>query len=231
MNHRPASGPSSSRAAAFTLIELLTVIAIIAILMALLFPAIMSAKEAARRAQALNDVQQIVAAVKSYNTEYGRYPDIATAAAPAGGGVPADVMVGDSTLPNVAGNNNLLFYTLRSINILPNTDYTMNPRRVVFFEGKQATNATAPKAGFQVGGANAATNDSYFDPWGKQYNIVMDTNYDNVLDTPYTDFASPNQPRFGVGAFSLGKDNFLGKNNDKAYKTGTVKSDDIISWQ
>lgn len=58
----------------FTLIELLVVIAIIGILMALLFPAVNGALNAARKAQAKNDVTQIATAVVAYETEYGRLP-------------------------------------------------------------------------------------------------------------------------------------------------------------
>lgn len=59
---------------AFTLMELLIVIAIIGILMALLFPAVGSAILAARRAQARNDAVQIVTACRAYETEYGAGP-------------------------------------------------------------------------------------------------------------------------------------------------------------
>jgi len=62
------------RIKAFTLIELLIVIAIIGILMALLFPAVGSAITAARKAQARNDVVQIVNACRAYETEYGIGP-------------------------------------------------------------------------------------------------------------------------------------------------------------
>ena len=44
---------------AFTLIELLVVIAIIAVLIALLLPAVQAAREAARRAQCVNNLKQI----------------------------------------------------------------------------------------------------------------------------------------------------------------------------
>lgn len=59
---------------AFTLMELLIVIAIIGILMALLFPAVGSAINAARRTQARNDATQIVNACIAYETEFGSGP-------------------------------------------------------------------------------------------------------------------------------------------------------------
>jgi type II secretion system protein G len=58
----------------FTLIELLIVIAIIGILMSLMFPAVNSALNSARRASAQNDVTQIANAITMYQTEYGRMP-------------------------------------------------------------------------------------------------------------------------------------------------------------
>lgn len=71
---RNSSPVTRRHAAAFTLIELLIVIAIIAILAALGFGAVQGALKSAKRAQARNDVNQVAAAVKSYALEYGRLP-------------------------------------------------------------------------------------------------------------------------------------------------------------
>jgi prepilin-type N-terminal cleavage/methylation domain-containing protein len=63
-----------SRGAAFTLIELLTVIAIIAILAAILIPTTSSARTAAKRAKARGQFAQWGAAIEAFRGEYGYYP-------------------------------------------------------------------------------------------------------------------------------------------------------------
>ncbi len=79
----------SNQHKAFTLVELLVVIAIIGILVSLLLPAVQSAREAARRAQCLNQIRQLGLACLNYESVRGELPPAAAMAGRFPGKVPA----------------------------------------------------------------------------------------------------------------------------------------------
>jgi prepilin-type N-terminal cleavage/methylation domain-containing protein len=188
---------------AFTLIELLVVITIIIVLMGLLFPAFRGAQDQAKRAQAKNDLTQIVTAVNAFYTEYGRYPTTATTDASATYG------------KGGAKANEQLFNELRG------KTNSLNTRQIVFISPPDSKDQTAPRGGIQI------TNGRYFDPWGFDFAVALDADYDNQVTNPYgnNNGAGADPLRQGVIAWSVGKDQRLGKSGK------FTDSDDVISWQ
>jgi prepilin-type N-terminal cleavage/methylation domain-containing protein/prepilin-type processing-associated H-X9-DG protein len=94
---------SSRKSRGFTLIELLVVIAIIGVLIALLLPAVQSAREAARRAQCTNNLKQLGLAIHNYISTHGAVPptNILFSAAPDGSNAGQGFSVHARLLPHL----------------------------------------------------------------------------------------------------------------------------------
>ncbi|HEY1581579.1 MAG TPA: prepilin-type N-terminal cleavage/methylation domain-containing protein [Chthoniobacterales bacterium] len=170
----------------FTLIELLVVITVIAILMALLFPAFRGVQEQAKRTQAKNDLTQIVTAVNAYYAEYGKYP--------------LSYDVADLTIDGKNGNtNDTLFNILRAQEHLTPP---ANPKNIVFMTPPAVKDDNSPRSGI------SGKDGQYYDPWGSPYVIRMDTTYDNlVAPNPYKQNAGfADNVNGGVIAWSFGTD-------------------------
>jgi prepilin-type N-terminal cleavage/methylation domain-containing protein len=180
---------------AFTLTELLIVMAIITILAGLLFPAISIIRKKAKEAKARSEVKMIEAAIKQYYTEYGKFPH--------GNGNTTDWSYGA-----MGGymDNRYLMNVLRSVAGDGNDGYTTNTRRIVFLDIAQKS-------------FDAGTN--WIDPWDNQYEVVIDTGYDNIC-SPHANQLYPSVTNKTLLIFSKGA--------NKVIDTGSG-SDDIRSWE
>ena len=205
-----------NHANAFTLIELLVVIAIIAILIGLLFPTFNAVQNQARQTQAKNDLTQIVNAVNAFYTEYGKYP-ISTA---------IDTTFGPGGNPTT---NQALFTELRGCTAVTGSCpavATINTRQIVFMSAPDVKNSASPRSGIGTAAGNLG---QYFDPWGNNYVVRIDGDYNNQVANPYTANAGANPLQLGVIALSLGSDQSGGVGS--ADKNAGTASDDVISWQ
>jgi prepilin-type N-terminal cleavage/methylation domain-containing protein len=134
-------------AAAFTLIELLTVIAVLGILAAILVPVVGRVQESARRTRVKTQFAQWAVAIEGFRAEYGYYPNFAaTTVAP----LPAACRVNE-----VAG---LFFQTLtgrREDGSAPDLPRALaaNPRRVSFltFTADEVSPGETPTIGDAFG--------------------------------------------------------------------------------
>src|SRR5947207_276085 len=201
---------------AFTLIELLVVIAIIAILIGLLFPAFKAVQNQARQTQAKNDLTQIVNAVNAFYTDYGKYPISTT----------SDTTFGPGGSPT---NNETLLRELRGCTAASGdcvAAATLNTRQIVFISPPDVKDSTNPRSGIGIAVANKG---QYFDPWGSNYVIRIDGDYNNQVTNPYAANAGANPLQLGVIALSLGSDQLGGVGS--ADKNAGTAADDVISWQ
>ena len=206
---------------AFTLMELLVVITLIAILAGIGVPAFTAVMESARKTQAKNEEQQIVAAVNAFYTDYGKYPLVT-----------ADTTINGTSAPS----NGDLFFTLRGVSGGVNLNSAVNTRAIVFIQPPVSKDQTNPRSGIKT------LNSIWYDPWGSPYNVMIDGNYDNQLANPYTgDNPGGATLYLGVVAWSFGKNGALGGGPAAAGPAGFTSeggsatnfsgSGDIISWQ
>ena len=144
--------------------------------------------------------------MNAFYTEYGKYP----------------LATDDSTISNNAD----LFYTLRAVASGANAGDVVNPRKIVFINPPNVKNTAAPRSGIGADG-------KYYDPWGTQYQVAIDTNYDNQMTNPYgnNQGAGPSPLSIGVIAWSLGPDQALGSTPPSTGNGIYTNSDDVISWQ
>jgi prepilin-type N-terminal cleavage/methylation domain-containing protein len=195
--------PSRRPRAGFTLVELLTVIAIIAILAAMLLPVLAAARKHAQRVQARLQCQDIATAIEKYDSDYGRFP-VSTNAQIAAAAKNTDFTYGwvfqtpaspvqvETTLGSgvILSNAEVIAILMDVTNygsgqpVLANMNHQKNPQRTIFLNAKMS-GYDPSQPGPADGGVDV--NGVYRDPWGNPYVISMDLNYDeNCNDSFYS---------------------------------------------
>jgi prepilin-type N-terminal cleavage/methylation domain-containing protein len=137
---------NTAPASAFTLVELLVVVSIIGLLVGLLAAGIPRAMDAGMKAKAKGEATAIVAAVKAYKQEYGRFPGDVTQ---------SNVTFTSSSSPSV--QNLIKVLSGDNTTSLDNSAQAANPKGVRFLEGSKGGTSGLP------------------DPWGNQYTVIVDT--------------------------------------------------------
>jgi type II secretory pathway pseudopilin PulG len=176
------------------LIELLVVIAIIAILAAMLLPALSKVKQKAREKEARLDVAKIQSAILKYESDYSRLPcssETLARATAAGedftygtdiGGVPVTVPLPPG---NYTTNSSEIIAILMDMETYPadnsptvNQAHVKNTRKYRYLDNVDMSDD--PTAG------GVGPDLIYRDPWGTPYIITLDLNYDeNARDGFY----------------------------------------------
>ena len=193
---------------AFTLLEVMLVIGIIAILAGMLFPVIIGARARAKEKQAAAETRTILMAIKAYRQEYGKWP--------------AQIQAAQDT--TYITNNWLVIQPLLGSNAVHPYDlHRLNPKEKIFLNMQVNTNNNPDYAG------------NYLDPWGIPYVICMDENGDNNLslvwsNAPPWSYAANNASGREIGNTNIYLTNRPVANVDVGVASLGGTSNDITMW-
>jgi prepilin-type N-terminal cleavage/methylation domain-containing protein len=254
---KPNLSASRRHRAGFTLVELLTVIAIIAILAAMLLTVVSHAITSAKKTKARLEANDIATAIQAYDSAYGRFPASAEAQKDAGTGdftygavIPKPGNVVNLLNPTYSMSNCEVIAILMDFTNYPNgagftinTNYQKNPQQTKFLNASFSGDNSSPGVGTDL---------VYRDPWGNPYVITMDLNYDDMCSDAFYSLAkvsSSNGSDGGSGlnglveppntvndyqyhgkvmVWSAGSDGLI---DNGASATAGANKDNVLSWK
>ena len=201
----------------FTLIEMLTVIAIIGILAGIAIPVTLIARAKGQETQAKNDISAIMTALKSADKDYGRMIGTGNKFLDKAATVSGDVAtVKDDT-----------FYAMIAELAVPKNsgakdNLALNKRKKTYLETKKGFNPDSSYAGQEKS--------LYQDPWGKPYVVLI-----NVKKSGKITVGDSTKIAADVVAYSWGPngtdDSGCNADLDTCTASGVHKNhDDIASW-
>ena len=178
----------------FTLVELLTVIAIISVLAGLAIPAVGIAKQKAKQTQARVDINSLETAFMEYEKDRGTFAALPNYSSLTGSNYTLDV---DKKIVNAFGSRDsnryydaimevLTFTPVNGSAVTDNTNLvTGGSLKLLPFNRKRQQYlrpAKALVADLQNDPQATPSEFLILDPWGRRYNIALDGNYNGYID-------------------------------------------------
>ena len=190
----------------FTLVELLTVIAVIAILAGIAVPVVIGMQSKGKETSARADMNAIKLALTQFKADYSIFPVTGASGDTlyhAGFSAP-NTTNGDQAIDTLISHLTLIAPKPGTGNAPDDYTSTLNKKKRKYLDAPakpvealfEVNSTTNPKVGFMK-----------LDPWGRRYNIALDTNYDKkiTLDTTFLGTGSTAETIVGdIAIYSYG---------------------------